>query len=252
MPQYGTWVSYGGAARIVLAIVLVAAAGGVACAGILLPLPLRPARPGERAKSFMLAIWAFAILAFLVCLPIYVRHARREHLYHGAPPTPIFPITATCAVVIFVVILLVSRAHGQQVMLMSAAIGAAAAPMIFEFPFDLIVMARTYPPLPPDPALYRALFFAPLFLVELTTLSLLTLCPTVKLTRATFFSFALMLAVFAVWATFGFAFPSAPVPYVLNVLSKILAFVVALSLFLPRRAPARTPDSAANPSATAS
>jgi len=30
MPQYGTWVSYGGGARIVLAIVLVAAAGGVA------------------------------------------------------------------------------------------------------------------------------------------------------------------------------------------------------------------------------
>jgi hypothetical protein len=97
----------------------------------------------------MLVIWGFAILAFLVCLPVYVRHARREHLYHGAPPTPIFPITATCVVVIFVVILLVSRSHGQQAVLMSAAIGAAAAPMIFEFPFDLIVMARTYPRFPP-------------------------------------------------------------------------------------------------------
>jgi hypothetical protein len=250
MPQYGTWVSYGGAARIVLAVVLVAAAGGVAWAGTLLPLPLRPARPGETAKTFMLVIWGLAILAFLVCLPVYVRHARREHLYHGAPPTPIFPITATCAVVIFVVILLVSRSHGRQVALMSAAIGAAAAPMIFEFPFDLVVLARTYPPLPPDPALYRALFFAPLFLVEFTTLSLLTLCPTVKLTRATFFFFALMLAVFAVWALFGFAFPSAPAPYALNVLSKILAFVVALSLFLPQRALVSTPDPAANPSAT--
>ena len=250
MPQYGTWVSYGGTARIVLAIVLVAAAGGVAYAGTLLPLPLRPPRPGEKAKTFMPVIWGFAILAFLACVPAYVRHARAEHLYHGAPPTPIFPITATCAVVIFVVILLVSRPHGQQAVLM-AAIGAAAAPMIFEFPFDLIVMTRTYPPLPPDPALYRALFFAPLFLVEFTTLSLLTLCPTVKLTRATFFSFALMLAVFAVWALFGFAFPSAPAPYALNVLSKILAFAVALSLFLPQRAPASTPDPAANPPATA-
>ena len=250
MPQYGTWVSYGGTARIVLAIVMVAAAGGVAYAGTLLPLPLRPARPSETARTFMLVIWGFAIAAFLVCLPIYVRHARGEHLYHGAPPTPIFPITATCVVVIFVVILLVSRSHGRQVMLMSAAIGAAAAPMIFEFPFDLIVMARTYPPLPPDPALYRVLFFAPLFLVEFTTLSLLTLCPMVKLTRASFFSFALMLAVFAVWALFGFAFPSAPAPYALNVLSKILAFVVTLSLFLPQRAPASTSDPAANPSAT--
>ena len=122
--------------------------------------------------------------------------------------------------------------------------------MIFEFPFDLIVMARTYPPLPPDPALYRVLFFAPLFLVEFTTLSLLTLSPVVKLTRATFFSFALMLAVFAVWALFGFAFPSAPAPYALNALSKVLAFAVTLSLFLPQRAPASTPDPATSPSAT--
>jgi hypothetical protein len=135
-------------------------------------------------------------------------------------------------------------------MLMSAAIGAAAAPMIFEFPFDLIVMTRTYPPLAPDPALYRTLFFAPLFLVEFATLALLTLCPTVKVTRLTFFAFASMLAVFAVWALFGFGFPSSPTPYALNVLSKILAFAVALSLFLPQRTPASTPDPAANPSAT--
>ena len=250
MPQYGTWVSYGGDARIVLAIVLAAAAVGVAYAATLLPLPLRLPRPSEGAKTFMLVIWGVAVLAFLVCLPVYVRHARREHLYHGAPPTPIFPITATCVVVIFVVILRLSRSYGRQVMLMSAAIGAAAAPMIFEFPFDLIVMTRTYPPLPPDPVLYRVLFFAPLFLVEFTTLSLLALCPMVRLTRAAFFFFALMLAVFAVWAMAGFAFPSAPAPYALNVLAKILAFAVALSLFLPQRAPAGTPNPAANPPAT--
>src|SRR5215469_6571051 len=122
MPQYGTWVSYGGDARIVLAIVLVAAAGGVASAAILLPLPLRLPGPSEGAKTFMPVIWGVAVLAFLVCLPVYVRHARREHLYHGAPPTPIFPITATCAVVIFVVILCLSRSYGRPVMLMSAAI----------------------------------------------------------------------------------------------------------------------------------
>lgn len=47
-----------------------------------------------------------------------------------------------------------------------------------------------------------------------------------------------MLAVFAVWALYGFGYPSAPLPYALNVLSKILAFVTALSLFLPQRAEA--------------
>ena len=34
-------------------------------------------------------------------------------------------------------------------------------------------------------------------------------------------------------------FPSAPSDIALNMVSKILAFVVALSLFLPRRAPVR-------------
>ena len=42
-----------------------------------------------------------------------------------------------------------------------------------------------------------------------------------------------MLAVFAVWALFGFGYPSAPLPIALNVVSKILAFVTALTLFLP-------------------
>jgi len=44
-----------------------------------------------------------------------------------------------------------------------------------------------------------------------------------------------MLAVFAVWALAGFGYPSAPVPITLNVVSKILAFVMVLTLFLPPR-----------------
>jgi hypothetical protein len=124
--------------------------------------------------------------------------------------------------------------------LTSAVIAAMAGPMIFELPFDLIVMARTYPPIPPDPAWYQALFFAPLLLVEITTLSLLTLSPMARLSRATFFAFALMLAVFAVWAFAGFGYPSAPAPFALNVVSKLLAFVTVSTLFLPQRAQAQT------------
>jgi hypothetical protein len=55
----------------------------------------------------------------------------------------------------------------------------------------------------------------------------------VKLSRTTFFCLALMLLVFAVWALAGFGYPSAAVPLAMNVVSKILAFVTALSLFLP-------------------
>jgi hypothetical protein len=48
---YGTWVSYSGAARILLAIVLLAVAGGLTYTGIRLPLPVRPRRPARRPAS---------------------------------------------------------------------------------------------------------------------------------------------------------------------------------------------------------
>jgi hypothetical protein len=247
--QSGTWVSYAGTARIVLALVLVAAAIGVAYAGVRLRHPLRLAQPGRTARILILVTWVFAIAAFLVCLTSYAKQAHQEHLLHAVPANNVAPVTAICVLAIFMVVLLIGRSQSQGVMLASAAIAAMAAPMIFEFPFDLIVMARTYPAIPPDPALYRALFFVPLFLVEATTLSLLTFSPMVKVSRAALFSFALMLAVFAAWGLTGFAYPSAPVPYAFNVLSKILAFVTALCLFLPQRAQAGTLSPAASPSA---
>jgi hypothetical protein len=239
MTQYGTWVSYGGDTRTWLAVGLLAIAGGAVLAGIRLPLPVRPTRPGPGGRAVMVLAWVASIVAFLIGLTIYVRHYL--HAYdlsapQAAPRDPIAPVTLTAAVVVFLVIFISSRRSlGVWARLASGAVGAMAAPMIFELPFDLIVMARTYPPIPPDPALYRALFFVPLFLIEITTLLLLRLSPMVRLTRATFFSFALMLGVFAVWALSGFGYPSAPLPLALNIASKILAFVTTLTLFLPSR-----------------
>jgi hypothetical protein len=230
--HYGTWLSYGGTARVVLAIVLLAIASSIAYAGIRLPLPAWPPRPSQKTRSILVATWLFAIAALLICVAAYVKQMRQEHLYHTPAADPITPVTFIGVGVIFFIIV-VSNSSGGRVALTSAVAGALAAPMIFEFPFDLIVMARTYPPIPPDPAMYRVLFFAPLFCVEFTTLALLTLSPMVRLSRATFFLFALMLGVFAVWGLSGFAYPSALLPTALNVVSKLLAFAVALSLFFP-------------------
>ena len=185
MTTEGTWIGYSGTARIGLAVVLLALAGGLAYAGTRWPGPFQ---------------------------------ARR-------------PVTLIGVGLVFMVIL-ISSSLGPKARLGSAVIGALAAPMIFELPFDLIVMTRTYP-IPPDPALYRAVFFLPLFAIELITLALLTLSPMVRLSRATFLSFAAILVVFAIWALAGFGYPSAPVPITLNVVSKILAFVTVLTLFLP-------------------
>jgi hypothetical protein len=246
--QSGSWVAYGGAARIVLAVILLAAAGGVAYAGARLRLPVRLPVPGRKARTLMLAAWLSAIMVLLACAGIGIHQALREHVLHSVPVDPITPVTFLCLGVIFFMICVISPL-GWRVTLAGAAIGAMAAPMIFEFPFDLIVMARTYPPIPPDPALIRVLFFAPLLLVEALTLALLALSPLVRLSRAAVFSFALMLAVFAVWGLSGFGYPSAPLPFALNVVSKILAFATALCLFLPQRTRADAP--AASPSAMA-
>jgi hypothetical protein len=240
MPHYGTWVSYGGAARIWLAAILLAIAACLACAGIWLPLPARRSAPSRKAVTATLVAWLAAIVAWLVCILIYVgQYLRAYHIaaVKAAPPDHVAPITLLAVVAVFVIILTRSSPAGRT-RLASAAIAALAAPLIFELPFDLIVMARTYPPIPPDPALYRALFFVPLFLIEITTLLLLSLSPMVRPTRATLLCLALMLGVFAVWALSGFGYPSTGLPLILNIVSKLLAFAVVLTLFFPRRPPA--------------
>ena len=70
--------------------------------------------------------------------------------------------------------------------------------------------------------LYRQLFFLPLFLVEFSTISLLTLLPSMRVTACAFYAVAGMFVVFAVWAVFGFTFPAEPMPLALNVISKFV------------------------------
>jgi hypothetical protein len=238
------WFSYGGSARVVLALVLVAVAAAVAGVGFRLRTPVRLPRPGPAARTVMLATWGTAVVAFLICFGLYLHQLIKQHLIHSRPPQPIFPITAACVIALFCAILYAGRSLNQQARFGSAFIAAVAAPMIFEFPFDLLVMTRTYPAVAPDPALYRVLVFAPLFLVEFTTLALLSLSPLVRLSRAAFFAFALMLVIFAVWALFGLGYPAAPLPFAFNAASKVVAFVVALSLFLPQRGRASGPEPA--------
>ena len=240
MAQHSLWATYSGTARVTLAVILLIAAAGVVYAGTRLRRPVRLPHPGRITTNVMLAIWVAAIVAFLAGVSAIAQHARQEHLTATRPPDPITPVTYTAVAVVFVVIVMLGRSHAWPARLASAAIGALAAPMIFELPFDLIVMARTNP-VPPDPVMYRVIFFAPLFLIELTTLSLLAASPMVRLRRITFFGFAAILVVFAIWALFGFGYPSTSLAYALNVVSKILAFATALTLFLPWRDPSAQP-----------
>ena len=231
-PPYvpASWVSYGGGEAILLAIVLLVVASGFAYAGRRLRVPLAVTRPGGTAAGFMIAIWLLAIYTVLVATFVYGLQAKQAYPSFVAPRVRVG--TFIDAPVTFVVILYLTRHWGWKVALASAVIGTAAAPMIFEFPFDLIVMTRTNPPIPTHPTLYRQLFFLPLFLVEFSTVSLLTLLPSMRVTAYASYAVAGMFVVFAVWAAFGFAFPAEPLPLALNVISKILCFVAAIMLFV--------------------
>jgi len=226
------WVSYSGDAAICLAIVLLAVASGLAYAGRRLRVPLKVMRPGGVAAGFMIAIWLLAI--YMDGIAAFVYGLKVKEAYPGFVAARVRVGTFVDALVTFFVILYLTRRWGWKVALASAVIGTAAAPMIFELPFDLIVMARTNPPIPTHPMLYRQLFFLPLFLIELSTMSLLTLLPSVRVTGYACYSVAGMFVVFAGWAAFGFAFPAEPLPLALNVASKMLCFVAAIMLFVWR------------------
>jgi hypothetical protein len=226
------WISYGAGAAIPLAIALLVVAGGFAYTGKRLRAPLRLRRPGVTVTAFMTAIWLLAICDVLVATHVYGMQVK--HAYPGFVAARVRVGTFVYALLTFFILLYLTRRWGWKIALASAVIGTAAAPMIFELPFDLIVMTRTNPPIPTHPMLYRQLFFLPLFLVELSTVSLLTLLPSMRVTTYACYAVAGMFVVFGAWAADGFAFPAEPLPLALNVVSKILCFVAAIMLFVWR------------------
>ncbi len=232
MTNSGSWSPYAGSSSIILAVVLLIVTGVLIYSANRLHRPIAVKRPGKVLSVVLVVFWVLFLATFLEASSIYVLA-----LYEQAggnltfPADPITPVSLTSGVVAFFVIAYLTRQSGFWGAVGSAIVGTIAAAMIFELPFDLIVMWRTYSP---DPAIpFTLLFFVPLFLLEIASFAMLTLSPFVKLSRATLFLLAGMFLIFAIWAVFGFAYPSAPIPIALNMISKVLAFAAAVSLFLP-------------------
>jgi hypothetical protein len=236
-PRWGTWAPYSGTEAVAVAVVLLVVAGILASLATRLRVPLQPRRRGRAAKVFMIAVWLLS--GWTLSIGWQVADLLAVHAFPGqaAPPSPTFPLTASAMVVTFVLILVIGERQGFQarVDFLSAVCGALAAPFVFEFPFDLVIVTRTVPEIPPDPTLFRVLYFAPLLFVAVSTITLLTLSPMVRgVSKSTLWALAAMFVVFALWAaTFGFAYPGSAGPLAMNVVSKILAFVATLTLFLP-------------------
>jgi hypothetical protein len=231
----GTWRPYAGIEAVILALVLLAIAGLFAWLGIRLQRPLAPERPGTVVRVLLVVLWLLSIPASGVAIGTYNQaFLARWGPNPGIPPNHVSPITDLAVLVTFALIAIKSRHHGWKIALGSAFICAAAAPLIFELPFDLMVMWRTFPA---EPATrYTLLYFLPLFMVEVSTFALLTFSPLFRVTERSLFWLAAMFFVFAVWALFGLHYPNLPLPYALNVAGKLLAFVAAITMFWPARA----------------
>lgn len=228
------WDPFTGSDAAVLAIILLALAAALAYAGARLQNPLSVRRPGLTVGGFLVATWVLAVSTLVIAIHAYAAQLEQVDLLSTPPKVQVG--TLYDAAVAFLIILYLTRGYGWRIALVSALVGTAAAPMLFELPFDLILMWRTYPAVPPNPALYRALLVLPLLLVEVSTISLLTLLPSMRITRHAFYALGGMFAVFAVWAAFGFGLPTEPLSRTLNVISKMLSFVAAMMLFVRRDA----------------
>ena len=222
------WSPYLGSSSYILVGFLLLVTGVLTYFGFRFRYAIAVKGPGKFLGALLIGCWFLAVIAFLLAITAYAL-AQQQQAIQFMITNPITPVTFTSAVITFFVILYLARQRGSRIAIGSAIVGTIAAPMIFELPFDLLVMWRTYPPVPH--VLYTLLFFLPLFLLEILSFALLSFSPIMKLTRYTLFLLAGMFFLFTVWALFGFAYPSAPIPIALNMLSKVVAFATAVSLF---------------------
>jgi hypothetical protein len=232
---FGEWVSYSGNSAIILGVVLLVIAGVFTLFGFKLKKSLSVKIPGKAITGMLVAVWLLSILTFLVNAGVYSILLLQAKFTGTIPDNPITKFTLSFALLSFLIIFQINVKKGPKVAFWSATFAAMAGPMIFELPFDLMVMGRTYPPIPPDPAVLRLLFFFPLFLIELTTISLMFFSPLFKVTKYTLYSLAGLFLVFAIWGFLSFSFAYTTEFLILNVAAKALAFVTVVTLFLPEK-----------------
>lgn len=241
MTNSADWTPYTGSSGVILAIILLLITGALVFSGLRVHHPLVVRRPGLFLGVCISLTWFLSVVAFLVSIGAYVLALQAQVGTINSPVNHVTPFTMLFALISFFVIFFLTVPHRTASITLrqfwvaagSAVVGTIAAPLIFEFPFDLIVLWHTHPPTPG--ALYTLLYFLPLFAIEILSFAMLTFSPQMKLSRATLFLLAGMFFLFAVWAVFGFEYPSTPLFLTFNVSSKFVAFAAAVSLFLPQK-----------------
>jgi hypothetical protein len=216
------WIPYGGSGTLELSLVLALIGTGLILLGRRMSQDVRLPKMGKVLLVIVVVIWAFSILTFL-------RINRDLARYTGSAGNlgPIFPITVITAFCTFLFVAYVSRRDGILASIGRGFLAFIAGPMVFEFPFLLIVIPRVHAPLIP-----ALIFLIPLFTIIFTTLSLLLFSRKVAITSYSLYLYGAMILVFAVWALDGYSYPSNPTSFLLNAISKVLGFGSVAALFV--------------------
>ncbi|HXQ93260.1 MAG TPA: hypothetical protein VN739_09675 [Nitrososphaerales archaeon] len=216
------WSPYEGSGALLLSLVLAIIGLALILLGRRVTKEFKLPRLGKILGVIVVIIWIFSILIFL-------RINRDFARYTGSAGNlgPIFPITIITAVCTFALVAYVSRRDGIRAALGRGFLAFIAGPMVFEFPFLLIVIPRVSAPLVP-----ALIFLIPLFTIIFTTLSMLLFSRKVAITRYSIYFFGAMILVFAVWALDGYSYPSNSTSFLLNAISKVLGFAAVSTLFV--------------------
>jgi hypothetical protein len=215
------WNSYTGSSAILLSLVLFLIAAGFVLLARRMKGNVKLPKMGKITLAVVVVVWAFFILTFLK-----INKDIAKHTGAAANLGPIFPITIITAVCTFAYVAYVCRSGGPLSALGNGFLAFCAGPMVFELPFLFVVIPQAKAPL-----VLELIFLTPLFIIIFTTLSLLLYSRRISITRNSVYLFAAMIFVFALWALDGFSYPSNPISFALNGISKVLGFASVAALF---------------------
>ena len=223
-----TWNAYTGYSAILLASVLFLIGAGILIIGRNMRNPIKLPKMPKVIGIIVIVVWILSIL-FVLRIARQIPGNNQPGL---ASLGPIFPITIITALASFLIIAYLSRKSGILAAMRDGFVGLCAGPMVFELPYIFIITPMKNNV---SNALAAEAFLA-LLVVSCTTLALLAYCRRAKVTRLSAYMLGAMFLVFAAWALLaGFSFPSSPVPFALNALSKILGFAAIVAMFMGNR-----------------
>jgi hypothetical protein len=217
------WNPFPEGTAIALAIFLLVLGAGLVGLGWRQKSPIRLWRPWRWLMAVIVIVW---ILQILILLRIF------KHIIEVDPSAgvtgPVLPVTLVSAICTFAAVVFLLRRSGTGSAILGGFVAAIAGPMVFEFPFILIVGPISTTPTHPGAALT-----GPFFIAMITTLLMISFSSKAAITKYSIYCLGAMFLVFAVWAgLYGFAYPSAGGPFLLNAVSKVLGFATTAALFV--------------------